>query len=199
MNDPIDMPAFLRFYADRLNVNERRLLLDASSIVVDEAFGAIERYSELKPGIPESGRLELFDRIFVATYLPRPFAHRYTVGFFKKFLIAVVSVGMKMAAGDEVHLSSTAEELALNAIVDSAKIGLEVGTVVDADPERLDLFAEDLLEDRDFEMLFSPNFDGIEESPIAEELGVANLRFEEWFEPFRGDDVVHPYLAGGNA
>lgn len=199
LEDPTNMPTFLGAYANRLNANERRLLLDASAVVVDEAFEAIERCAEWPQEIQESERLKLFDDTFLANYLPRSFAHRYSLGFFKRFLLALVSVGTKLASGDVVQLSSTAEELAFNAIVESAKIGLEVGTMLDADPERLDIFAEEVLEDRDFEMLFYDEFDGVEKSSIAEDMGVANLSFEQWFTPFRADDVVHPYVVDGSS
>ena len=36
--------------------------------------------------------------------------------------------------------------------------------------------------------------DGIEDSDVGAELGIGNLRFHEWFEPFlNATTQVHPY------
>ena len=36
-------------------------------------------------------------------------------------------------------------------------------------------------------------WDGVEDSELGRRLGVANLRFDEWFHPFRDQIPVHPY------
>jgi len=43
--------------------------------------------------------------------------------------------------------------------------------------------------------LFHPSFGEVEESEIGEHLRLANLRFEDWFEPFANVPYVHPYVA----
>src|SRR5208282_1706491 len=57
-------------------------------------------------------------------------------------------------------------------------------------------FEEIAYEDADFMLLFQGSWDGIEESEIGEALGMANLRFQDWFKPFndRPEYRVHPFL-----
>jgi hypothetical protein len=48
------------------------------------------------------------------------------------------------------------------------------------------LYSETLFEDRDFEMLWRADLDGIEDDDDhAEEFGIVNLRPDRWFLPFR--------------
>ena len=63
--------------------------------------------------------------------------------------------------------------------------------------ERYDL----LFEDTDFEYLFIPARDGIEEGEVGRHLGMGSLAFEDWFKPFGGGSrgPVHPYCAGEGA
>jgi hypothetical protein len=138
-------------------------------------------------------RVELFRGTFLSLYLPDRFANRYGPLFVKKFAVALVSVGMKMALGESISLSSTAEELAFYAILEAGKTDVESGEAGDCDEERLEDFAHLVYEDTDFKMLFSGQFDGIEDSALGRSMGVANLDFERWFVPFR-DDALHPYV-----
>jgi hypothetical protein len=48
-------------------------------------------------------------------------------------------------------------------------------------------------EDWDFEMLFDPAYDGVEDS-VDPRNEVVNLHFDEWFKPFNDDRVIHLYL-----
>ena len=56
--------------------------------------------------------------------------------------------------------------------------------------------AQGAFQDADFEILFNPQFDGMEEDESVAHLALANLRFKDWFTPFQDEVPVHPYVAG---
>lgn len=42
--------------------------------------------------------------------------------------------------------------------------------------------------------LYIQRFDGIEDSDVGANMGIGNLRFDEWFEPFlNAATPLHPY------
>lgn len=54
--------------------------------------------------------------------------------------------------------------------------------------------SEYLFEDLDFEYLFDPDMDGIEDDPLAHKTSGIDVRpLAEWFAPFNTDSRVHPY------
>jgi hypothetical protein len=55
--------------------------------------------------------------------------------------------------------------------------------------------AEGAFQDADFEVLFDARLDGLEDDDWVADLALANLRFEEWFRPFRDGVPIHPYVA----
>jgi len=106
--------------------------------------------------------------------------------------VTLLTVGYKLAQPEPPHLllSCTAEELALRALVDEAK-ELLAQDGIEAD---FALFEDDVFEDTDYEFLFQPEADGIEDSAEAARLGISRLRFDEWFTRFDGAaSEVHPY------
>ena len=53
---------------------------------------------------------------------------------------------------------------------------------------------EDLLfDDMDYELLYDPAHDGIEEDPAAQPPGMASMRFTDWFRPFNDERTLPPY------
>jgi hypothetical protein len=70
---------------------------------------------------------------------------------------------------------------ALHALIDQAEAVLEAAG---EDPDLGD-FREAAIEDLDCLLLFDLRFDGFEDSPVADRQGMTNLRFEDWFKPFR--------------
>ena len=44
--------------------------------------------------------------------------------------------------------------------------------------------ADDVCDDADVELLYQPNFDGIEDGTVLVDFGFANLHPRDWFEPF---------------
>lgn len=54
------------------------------------------------------------------------------------------------------------------------------------DDDQIEWLDDLLLQDTDVLMLYSPALDGIEDSdsPINQQLGIANLHPDDWFKPF---------------
>jgi hypothetical protein len=87
-----------------------------------------------------------------------------------------------------------AEELAAHVLIREAAALLEGNGV----HPNFDDFREAFFEDLDVEYLYDDAYDGIETSEIAEEMGITNLAFGEWFERFGPPETssyteVHPY------
>ncbi len=58
-------------------------------------------------------------------------------------------------------------------------------------------FEDAIYQDMDFEYLYEPEADGIEDSELGAELGIGNLRFSDWFKPFINASMpVHPLCQG---
>jgi hypothetical protein len=112
--------------------------------------------------------------------------------FAKQFLTCLVTVAWKLHAPGVHRLACTAEELALNALLQSAAAARELRG------ERADFseLRDVAYEDEDYALLFDPAKDGIEETEQGRSMGLANLRFKNWFRPFRDDEPVHPYVRG---
>lgn len=191
---------FLRSYAKVLTAVERDDIRDASVRVTDHVLEAVCSFETQYTAASETARRELFEGTMLPSYLPTRFAHLYTPVFVKSFAVAVISVGLKMAVGGELVLASVAEEMAMAAILEHANDAVEIAeSTTTCNGDRVDDFAEGVFEDQDFRLLFSEEYDGIETSPVAAEMRMANVRFEEWFQPFRDDTPVHPYVVDDDA
>lgn len=114
-------------------------------------------------------------------YLPPAFAPRYTVRFALQFLACASAVAYKLVQPGNWRLACVGEEFALHALIDQAEAVLEVA----GEDSDLEDFREAATEDLDCLLLFDMQFDGFEDSPAADRLGMTNLRFEDWFKPFR--------------
>ena len=134
----------------------------------------------------------------MADYLPRKHLSRYNLSFAERFLVCVLTVAWKLCEPGVQWLACTAEELALRAIVEEAR------ALLLADPElaeaeaNFNSFESVAFEDWDFEILFDPAYDGVEDS-VDPRNDVVNLHFDEWFKPFNDDRVIHPYLDEGQS
>ena len=76
--------------------------------------------------------------------------------------------------------------------------GTIMETVQNSDIEIGDVFddlEESVFQDLDYELLFSPQFDGIENDEFAQRYAFANLRFDEWFAPFPNTSLLNYYFA----
>ncbi len=114
-------------------------------------------------------------------FLPPAFAPRYTARFARQVLACASAVADKLVQPGNRRLACVGEELALHALIDQAEAVLEAA----GEDAGLGDFREAATEDFDCLLLFEMRFDGFEDSPAADSLGMTNLRFEDWFKPFR--------------
>jgi hypothetical protein len=167
--------------------DHRAALISGANFLVDECLQDIEDLAD--PEFP-------FADTRMMLHLPRQHLRHYTPLFARKFTVCVVTVAWKLTWPRPLPLACLAEELALSAIIDEATTFLELqGVVADFDD-----FIEEWFQDLDFEILFDPAKDGIDDSEQGRRLGIGSLHPRDWFEPFGGPAaVVHPYVAGDEA
>lgn len=177
----------------------RDALLLAVDLWIDEGYDEVARLSHGDEGIG------VFD-----DYLPPMFEDQYGAVFYRAFMNAIVVVSWKLAQPKAHSLACVAEELALNAIVQKAKVVVDMWADDDRNPhvtldnkEALDSGLEDVIEDmaedRDFEYLFHGR---TPEGPVADSLGLTVIAFHLWFEPFNDDGsrgFPHPYVPSKQA
>src|SRR5581483_11268377 len=105
-------------------------------------------------------------------YLPPMYAASYDYGFIRDFHVCVLTVIYKLAV-PWAGLASVAEQLAMNAILRSADTQIAVKSEMGEDTSDID--ASDLwdlaFDDLDFEILFKPELDGLQNSEIGVEMG----------------------------
>jgi len=162
-----------------LNADHERALSTAVHVLIDEFLDDIVALQRGEP----------FADTTMADYLPSTYRHRYDLLFAKRFLACIYTVAWKLQSPDPQVLACVGEELALHALIQCAEGILErQGAEADFDSLR-----ETALEDEDYALLFDPQWDSVEDSVLGRRLGVANLHFDEWFQPFREQIPVHPY------
>lgn len=175
--------------AEILPTSHRDALINAVDILVDQFLEDVNSLSEVIPGVPPP---DIKDTS-ISAFLPERYVHRYDGMFAKKFLICLIVVSWKLRSNDAHTLACTAEELALYALLREARGLLEdSGTEVD-----FGAFEDLAFEDMDFELLFDPAWDGIEDygnELTGGQARLVNLRFDDWFRPFREEVPVHPYV-----
>jgi hypothetical protein len=164
--------------AEDLPPAHREALFLAIDELVDEGFADI---AALLVGAD-------FADTSMAEYLPPTYLPRYTPQFAKQFLTCILTVAWKLGAPGDYALACVAEELALAALIERAT------TLLEEQDREADFSAleESAFEDRDFELLFEPHLDGIENTAAGHTM--ANLRFDEWFTPFREEHPAHSYV-----
>jgi hypothetical protein len=133
------------------------------------------------------------DDSFFDACLPRRYRLRYTPDFLRRFFVCVVVAAWNLAQAEPAPVACLAEALAVRAITDTARMLLELeGRTLD-----FDAVEHEVLEDTDFEYLFDPAQDGVEDSPFGRRVGMEPLGIAYWFTAYgdgtRGD--VHPYAA----
>ncbi len=136
-------------------------------------------------------------------WLPSQFARHYTPLFAKQFLVTVITVtgALDKWDGEFALVTCTAEALALHHVIELTKSRIEVqadmaGRAPAEDDLDFSAFEDLLFPDLDYEFLFRPEWDGIEDSEIAEADGMF-LRFDQWFIPYASSGWVHPYCRLG--
>ena len=169
------MTEFAMAWSKYLSDSHRNALFSALTILSDEFF---------------NNDLEEEHHIF-RDLLPRKYIYRYTPIFLKNFYATILTVGYKLSLPEPRNalIACTAEELALHILIERASAILEMDGI-DAE---FGAFEEVIYQDLDFEFLYAPEYDGIDDSNLGTELGIGNLRFSEWFKPFRNASMpIHP-------
>jgi hypothetical protein len=135
--------------------------------------------------------------------LPEIYRQRYeTYDFLKNWIVTLTLVGWKLGQPEPQPPTNIAEEMALHVIIQDALSGVElsdadVAAQRDASTALRDLY-DSAFEDNDFLGLYDlDDSDEIADIDRTGLLGVGDLRFKHWFEPFgSGVDrgVPHPFL-----
>jgi hypothetical protein len=147
----------------------RGVLFHSSVVVVDELFMDIDR---LRGG-------DDVDDTMMLVNLPERYGPHYDVMFAQRFLVATVAVTMRLTSGWH-PLASTAEELALQLILEHADMTRELFDLDLAEGWE-GMLTDSLLEDLDFMHLFD-----------------ADSKFlakpDKWFVPFNPSYRSAPYV-----
>ena len=171
----------MRYGPEVLPDRKREALHAAVVILIDDAFEALSSGDDLSEST-------------LVWYLPPRLEAHYHEGLYRSMLVAICHVGGQLATTDSPTLRCLADEMALHIIIEQAGAWLETQGEPD---EGWGLYEDCVFEDTDFELLYDPAWDGIEDrdSDVARREGMANLHPDDWFKPFRPTEPVHPYYA----
>jgi hypothetical protein len=171
----------MRYGTDVLPKIKREALHAAVAILLDNGFEALASHGDLSDST-------------LVWYLPPRLEPQYHEGLYRSMLVAVANIGGQLATTDAPILRCLADEMALHVIIKQAGAWLETHGERD---EGWGDYEDLVFEDVDFELLYDPAWDGIEDpdSDVARQEGMANLHPKDWFKPFRPDEPVHPYYA----
>ena len=168
-------------HLDATTPDERKILQSALQALIDLLF---DFYEALPPSGPAPAGFA-HDGMMV---FPPAYVSRYDRPFVRKAIVAAASLGQKMSGHGWFDLSSTMEEMLFGTMLESVQnTDVEIGDVFD------DL-EETIFQDLDYEMLFNAQFDGIENHPAPERYAFANLKFDEWFQPFPNTSFLNYYF-----
>lgn len=173
-------------WAEVPSLDHREVLTAAFDMLCDEFFAGYQQARR-------DDKVDLSEFSFGA-YLPSRYGVRYTPLFAQRFFLALSTVGWKLAQDDAntLMLVFLAEELALGTLIKAAEVVLEFQGVASGFSE----FRDAAFQDIDFEYLFNPQMDGIDQFPASAHLRITRLDFDSWFESFdSAQTAVHPYSA----
>jgi hypothetical protein len=169
---------------DELRAARRRrgALLFAANLVFDRILDDLV--------ISDEQRKRLGEERFVDEYLPPQYRQRYDAPFVRKLLATAAKVSQDLSTADYSYPGCTAEELVLSMIVQQWQVLLDL---TELGQSWTDL-SEYLFEDADFEYLFEPEMDGVENDPLVHKTsGIEVNPVDDWFVPFNVESRVHPY------
>ena len=171
-------------YTKVLTPPEQQALQASCDILIDSIFDDLQNVEQ-----PED-----VAHTMLGIYLPQRYLYQYTPHFLRKFAVCIITVAWKLAQPRHKILSSLAEELAAWVIIQEAKRQLEDETDVEIE-NPFDAFIDTYFEDTDFEYLYDNAYDGIEETEVAQIIGLSPLAFHDWFQPFSDEPsrTPHPY------
>ncbi len=173
-------------YQEYLTPLEQKGLKFGCALLIDKVFDDL-KYIEN----PENVRFTTLE-----LHLPERYLMHHSPLFCKQFLVCIITVAWKLAQPQRLLLSSLAEELAAWAILTEARAWIELNIDRTVAEEVYEVFIQEFFEDLDFEYLFDDAYDGVDESPIGEVLGITSLKIEDWFRPFSDESsrIAHPYV-----
>jgi hypothetical protein len=183
-DDPDDEAIAAALDPDELRAARRRrgALMFAANVVFDRILDDLV--------ISDEQRKRLGEERFVDEYLPTQYRQRYDAPFLRKLLATAAKVSQDLATADYSYPGCTAEELVLSMIVQQWQVLLDL---TELGQSWTDL-SEYLFEDTDFEYLFEPEMDGVENDPLVHKTsGIEVNPIGDWFVPFNADSRVHPY------
>jgi hypothetical protein len=168
-------------HLDATSAAERETLRTALQSLIDLLF-------DLYEALPASGPVPADFQHEGLLVFPPAYVSRYDRPFVRRAIVAAASLGQKLAGPGWFDLASTMEEILFGTIMETVQnTDIEIGDVFD------DL-EETAFQDLDYEMLFNAQFDGIENAALPEQYAFANLRFDEWFLPFRNTSLLNYYF-----
>jgi hypothetical protein len=175
-----------------LTVRTREHLLRAAEMLADQIGEDIRMLEARLQRDPQADVWESLS--WLHQYLPTAYAASYDYGFLRDFQTTVLTVIYQLG-GSWTGLASVMEELAMNAILESADTHLALLKDEGEDVGDIDFTGlwELAFWDLDFEVLFQPELDGIQNTDIGLQTGMANLDRSDWFRMFHWVDVPpHP-------
>ena len=178
-----------RTFVDALPCPHRDALAAGLDWLVDAALDAVAAGPD---GVRASA---------LVAHLPARWAHRYDIGFCRRFAVAAIALGFKLRVipVDRGYLTScVAEELALHLAVEHARRVLAARTGADpGDDPHLEALLESACADRQYPMLYWTGGDRMAERELGT-LGIwrGDLRYCALFRPFGTEDTppLHPFL-----
>jgi hypothetical protein len=169
-------------HLDATSPAEREMLRTALQALIDLLFDLYAKLPEQGSPLPDFAH----DGLLV---FPPAYVARYDRTFVRGAIVAAASLGQKLSGAGWFDLASTMEEMLFGTIMESVQnTDIEIGDVFD------DL-EDSVFQDLDYELLFSPQFDGSENAAFAERYALANLRYDEWFAPFPNTSFLNYYFA----
>lgn len=173
-------------FDDEITPQKYKTLCAAGGFFLDQLFDAVAHVSNTEDYEP------------LLSWLPLQFSRHYTPLFAKKFLVCTVTViaSIDKWDGESAVVSCTAEALALRAVIQTAQDIIQINAdskeyAIDDDDLDFSAFEDLMLLDADIDWLFHFEWDGIEDTELADYQGMM-LRPEEWFIPYGVSDI-HPY------
>jgi hypothetical protein len=187
--DPLLNDTIVAFEShERLSLETRAAIAHTAVILVDEALSDLSDLGKLR----HQDKID-WDGLRTTQWLPVRWKLVATKGFVENWAVAVVGVAHGLAQEGWEGPACVGEELALHAVCEYA---LTLPDFYDLDGDKLqegiDLFTDMAFQDTDFQYLFEPATDGIDESEIGERLGLTSLNFADTFRPFQ-NRIGHPF------
>ncbi|KQO98542.1 hypothetical protein [Leifsonia sp. Leaf264] len=176
-----------------INNVDRGLLIQGNVDLVSMLFDDLAVLDAVTEG--ESATFDQVDQesLDIIPLLPKRFLGQYDRRFARQFIAAALDVGGRFARHWDGP-ASVAEALAVRLTLLVAKAYADdVNVVLDPETGWIEQMMEELLEDTDHMYLYE---DELPPSVVQESLGLNNLAFDEWFDPFTDEITSTPFADG---